>query len=205
MTSPMTSRTATTALRPLVRTDTAWVRLMSLGVALASLGLVVLAVVMTFFTTTPEGDFRYTADYWLTAPALPIGIGLVLHAFGIHSLQHGRDGRLGAIGVWMFAVCSAEIVVQCMVSLAVGAEVRWGPSYPLCALGAFVGLSLLAAGSWRVGLLPRWMLGVWPPLMLLGSWAGQSLVPLVLAGFMITSTVLIGRVVRPEGLAVRPG
>ncbi|MBV9831994.1 MAG: hypothetical protein JOZ82_10420 [Marmoricola sp.] len=176
-----------------MRTDTTWLRLIWVGVGIACVGLVALGVTMTFWTTSSGGDFKYAADYWLTAPALPIGIGMILHAFGLHALQHGRDGRLGTVGVWIFAVCSAVIVVQCMASLFAAAELRWGPSYPLCAFGSFIGVALMAAGSWRVGLLPRWMLGVWPPLVLLGSWFGQSLIPLVLAAFLVATRVVVGR------------
>ena len=113
---------STTTVQPTVRTDTTWLRLISIGTVVAGIGLVVLALTMTFWTTTSEGAFQYTADYWLTAPALPIGVGLMLHAFGVHHLQHGRDGRLGTIGVWMFALCSSVIVIQCMASLAASAE-----------------------------------------------------------------------------------
>ena len=131
--------------------------------------------------------------------AAPVGIGLILHAFGVHHLQHGRDGRLGTIGVWIFALCSSAIIIQCMASLPAGAELRWGPSYPLCAVGSFIGLALLAAASWKVGLLPRWMLGIWPPLMLFGSWAGQNLIPIALAAFLVTSRNL------DRGTASTPG
>jgi hypothetical protein len=181
-----------TALRPTVRTDAAWLRLMWIGIASATVGLVVLALSQTFWTTSSGGDFKYAADYWMTAPALPIGVGLMLHTFGVHRLHHGRDGRLGTVGVWLFAACSSVIVVQCMASLPAGAELRWGPSYPLCALGSFAGLALLAAGSWRAGLLPKWMLGIWPPLMLLGSWAGQNLIPIALALFLVATRIVIG-------------
>lgn len=180
------------------RSQTSWLRLMSVGSYLASVGLAVLALTQTFWTTSSGGDFKYAADYWMTAPALPIGLGIVLHAFAIHRLQRGHDGRLGGIGVWLFAMSSAVIVVLCMVSLALGAEVRVGPAYPVCALLSFVGLGLLTAGSWRAGLLPRWMLGAWPPLMLLGSWAGQSLIPLIFAGFLIASRAIIGRYIDTE-------
>ena len=183
--------TTTTLQRP-VSTDATWLRLVWAGAVLASVGLVVLALTQTFWTTSSGGDFKYPADYWMTAAALPVGIGLILHAFGVHHLQHGRDGRHGTIGVWIFALCSSAIIVQCMASLPAGAELRWGPSYPLCAVGSFIGLALLAAASWKVGLLPRWMLGIWPPLMLLGSWAGQNLIPIALAAFLVTSRILIG-------------
>jgi hypothetical protein len=182
-----------TALQPTVRTDATWLRLMWIGIASATVGLVVLALSQTFWTTSSGGDFKYAADYWMTAPAFPIGIGLMLHAFAVHHLHHGRDGRLAAVGVWLFAVFSSVIVVQCMASLPAGEELRWGPAYPLCALGSFIGLALLAAGSWRAGLLPRWILGIWPPLTLLGSWAAQSLIPIALAAFLVATRIVIGR------------
>src|SRR5262245_49470837 len=111
--------TATT-LQPAVRTDATWLRLIWIGTGIATVGLVVLALTMTFWTTSSGGDFKYAADYWLTAPALPIGVGLMLHALGVHHLQHGRDGRLGTMGVWLFALCSSVIVVQCMATLPAG-------------------------------------------------------------------------------------
>lgn len=185
--------TSTATLQPPVSTDATWLRMTSIGTGIAGVGLVVLALSQTFWTTVSGGDFEHAADYWMTAAALPVGVGLMMHVFGVHHLQHGRDGRLGTVGAWSFAFCSTAIVIQCMASLPAGAELRWGPMYPLCALGSFLGLALLSAGSWRTGLLPRWMLGVWPPLMLLGSWGAQNLIPLALAAFLIASRVSIGR------------
>jgi hypothetical protein len=179
--------------------EATWLRVTGIGIGTAIVGLLVLGATLTFATTTDEGDFQYGADYWLTAAALPLGVGLVLHVLGVHRLQHGRDGRLGTVGTWLFVLCSAELVVQCMASVVAGAELRWGPSYPVCAFGAFVGLALLAAGSWCVGLVPRWMLGVWPPLMLLGSWGGQGPVPGLLAIFLVA----FGAVLRRRVLAAR--
>jgi hypothetical protein len=47
-----------------------------------------------------------------------------------------------------------------------------------------IGLALLAAGSWKVGLLPKWMLGVWPPLGLIGSFFGIGTIALVFMAFL---------------------
>lgn len=184
--------TATT-FPPPVHDDTTSRRLVRIGIGLALVGLVALWIASTFLGTVDGGEFRYAGDYWLTGAALPLGAGLVLHAVGVHRLQRGRDGRLGLVGTWLYSLCCAELVVQCLASVVVGAELRWGPTYVVSSLGTFVGLALLTAGSWRVGLLPRWMLGVWPPLALLGSWAGTGPVPLLLGVFLVATGVVVHR------------
>jgi hypothetical protein len=75
--------------------------------------------------------------------------------------------------------------------VVVGAELIWGPLYPVCAFGLMIGLALLAAGSWRVGLVPRWMLAVWPPLGLVGSFLGVGPIPLVFVAFLVVLAVLL--------------
>ena len=181
----------TTALQPAARTDATWLRLTLIGIGLAVVGLLMMGLTMLMAQTTSEGDFRHAADYVLTAAALPQGVGLLLATLGFHRLQHGRDGRLGIAGVWVYAVCMIELIVQCMASVAVGAELRWGPAYPVSAFGLMVGLALLAAGSWRVGLLPRWMLAVWPPLGLVGSFLGIGPIPLVFVVFLVVFAVVL--------------
>jgi hypothetical protein len=122
-----------------------------------------------------------------------VGTGLLLHTLGVHRLHHGRDGALGRVGAWVLGLCVAELVVQCLTSAAVGSELRWGPTYVLCAFGTFVGLALVAAGSWRVGLVPRWMLGLWPPLGLFGAFFGVGPVPFVFALFLVVFLVALSR------------
>lgn len=187
----MTSTSLTAPSR--AQSDATWLRLAQLSVAASLVPLVVFAVVGTFFTTISEGDFRYTADYWYTAMGLPfalVGIGLAL---GVHKLQHGEDGRLGTIGVWVNTIALTELFVQLLVSVAIGAEVRWGPSYPIFTVLSFVGVALLAAGSWRTGLLPRWLLGLWPALWILGTFAASGPMPLLLAGFFVAFGVTLTR------------
>ncbi|NYD40235.1 hypothetical protein [Nocardioides panaciterrulae] len=187
----MTSTSLTAPSR--AQSDATWLRLAQLSVAASLVPLVVFAVVGTFFTTISEGDFRYTADYWYTAMGLPfalVGIGLAL---GVHRLQHGADGRLGTIGVWVNTIALTELFVQLLVSVAIGAEVRWGPSYPIFTVLSFVGVALLAAGSWRTGLLPRWLLGLWPALWILGTFAASGPMPLLLAGFLVAFGVTLTR------------
>jgi hypothetical protein len=189
--------TSTTAIAPgRAHADVAWLRLVQLCVAAGVVPLAVLAVVLMFFTTVSEGDFRYTADYWLTAPGLPIAVVGIGHALGVHQLQHGADGRLGTIGVWLSVLAQTELFVQLLASVVQGTEVRWGPSYPVCALLTFIGIALLAAGSWRTQLLPRWMLGVWPLLWVLGSYAAQGPTPFLLVAFLVAFTITLTRRVR---------
>jgi hypothetical protein len=185
--------TTTTLESDIHTTATTWLRLTLVGIGSAVIGLLMMGLTMLFATTTSEGDFQHGADYVLTIAALPQGVGLLLATLGFHRLQRGRDGRLGAAGVWLYAVCMVELVVECMASVVAGSELRWGPAYPVCAFGLMVGLALLAAGSWRVGLLPRWMLGLWPPLGLVGSFLGVGPIPLVFVVFLVILGVVLYR------------
>jgi hypothetical protein len=188
----------TTVLPSEARTDASWLRITLAGIGLAIVGLLMMGLTMLMASTTSGGDFQHASDYVLTVAALPHGVGLFLTTLGFHRLQRGRDGRLGAVGIWVYGLCMAELVVQCLASVAAGFELVWGPVYPLCALGLMVGLALLAAGSWRVGLLPRWMLGVWPPLGLLGSFLGIGPIPLFFVAFLVLLAVVLIRRVRPR-------
>jgi hypothetical protein len=185
--------TITTTVPARAATDATWLRLVQVCAALVVVPLVVFAVVGTFFTTISEGDFRYTADYWYTGVGLPITLIGIAIALGVHKLQHGADGRLGTIGVWVNTVALIELFVQLLVSVLEGTEVRWGPSYPVCTLLSFVGVALLAAGSWRTGILPRWVLGVWPLVWVLGCLAAIGPTPLLLAVFLPVLGVALTR------------
>jgi hypothetical protein len=196
--------TASTSARPAAgptATDTRWLRLSLLGIGLAIVGLLMMGLTMLLATTTDEGDFQHGADYVLTSAALPQGVGLFLFTLGFHRLQHRRDGRLGTVGVWVYGLCMAELVIECMASVLVGAELRWGPLYPLCAFGLMIGLALLVAGSWRVGLLPKWLLGFWPPLGLVGSFLGIGPIPLLFVVFLLVVGVLLPRRVAAPAVA----
>lgn len=170
-----------------------WLRLVNVSVAVSIVCATVMFVVLTFFETVDGGDFRFAADYWLTADGLPYalaGIGLVL---GVHQVQQGADGRLGTIGMWINTIALVELFVQCGASALISSEVRWGPSYPAFTALMFVGVALVAAGSWRTGLLPRWMLGLWPLLWTLGSFAGFGPMPLVLAAFLVAMAATLNK------------
>ncbi len=183
----------TTTMPAITRTGTPWLRVTLIGVGLAIVGLLTMGLIMLFAPSTYEGDFQHAWDYVLTAAALPQGVGLFLVTLGFHRLQRGRDGRLGTAGVWLYGLCMTELIIQCMASVVAGSELIWGPVYPLCAFGLMIGLALLAAGSWNVGLLPRWMLGVWPPLGIVGSFLGQGPIPLVFVAFLVVLALVLPR------------
>jgi hypothetical protein len=185
--------TTTLSARGRAETDTSWLRLVQTALAVDLVCLLVFAYVGTFLTTITEGDFRYTADYWYTGVGLPISLAGIAIVLGLHRLQHGGDGRLGRIGLWMNTIALVEIFAQLTASLVTSSEVRWGPSYPICAALTFVGVALFAAGSWRAGLLPRWMLGLFPVVWLLGSFAAFGATPVVLAAFFVVLGLTLTR------------
>jgi len=87
-----------------------------------------------------------------------------------------------------------ELFVQLSASVLTSTEQQWGPSYILFTGLAFVGHALLAAGSWRTGVMPRWMLGVWPLLWVLGSFAAVAgPLPLLLIAFYVALGVVLTR------------
>jgi hypothetical protein len=187
----------TAAVPPTTRTDASLVRLVLLGVAVAGVGLAVLAATGTLATTTSGGGhFDHTADYWYTASGLPIAVGAIGTLLGVHWLQRGADGRRGAIGAWVGVLALGELFVQLLASVLTSVEQQWGPAYVLCTALAFVGHAVLAAGSWRTGLLPRWLLGVWPLAFVLGSFAAWGPMPLLLIAFYIVLGVLLVRHVK---------
>ena len=175
--------------------DAIWLRLVQVSVVLGVVAALTLGATILFGTTVDEGDFRSAGDYWLTASGLPFAVAGIGLGFGVHRLQHGSDGRLGAVGAWVNAVALTELFVQLVASLVVGSELRWGPLYVVCSFLTFLGTALLAAGSWRSGLLPRWQLGVWPVVWLLGSFAGIGPIPGLLAVFLVILGITVTRAV----------
>jgi hypothetical protein len=185
---------ATAAVRPSTRTDASLVRLVLVSIAIASVGLAVLAATGTLAATTSGGGhFDHTADYWYTASGLPIVVGGIGTLLGVHWLQRGADGRLGKVGAWVGVLALGELFVQLLASVLTSVEQQWGPAYVLCTALAFVGHAVLAAGSWRTGLLPRWLLGVWPLAFVLGSFAAWGPMPLVLVAFYVVLGVVLSR------------
>jgi hypothetical protein len=103
----------------------------------------------------------------------------------VHRLQRGADGRRGAVGAGVGVVALAVVFVQLHASVITSVEQQWGPSYIVCTALAFVGHALLAAGSWRTRVLPRWLLGMWPLAFVLGSFAAWGPMPLLLIAFYV--------------------
>jgi hypothetical protein len=173
--------------------DDAW-RLVSVGVALSVTAALLEAAVLVFGSTTPgTGPYQHAGDYWLTAAALPHAAGVLLVLLGVRRRQGARDGRLGLAGLVLAAVCLVALSAIITASLVVAHEIQGGPTYVLGTLGAVIGIGLFAAGSWRVGVLPRWLLAIWPVIWGIGSFAAVSISPLALVAFDVTLLVIVGR------------
>jgi hypothetical protein len=68
-----------------------------------------------------------------------------------------------------------------------------GPTYVLATLATFIGLTFFAAGSWRVGLLPRWLLALWVAAWIIGGPFAQGATPLLLAAVYVLIGTLASR------------
>lgn len=190
----MTTETHTTGPLVLdVRGVSKPLRWAQLALAVGAASSVVEASTLVFTKAGGSGNFKYTADYWLTAAGVAQALASLVLVLAVGRLQHGRDGRFGRYGLVINSIACLLLAAQMSDGLATASEVQWGPIYPLATLAAFVGLSLLAAGSWRVGLLPRWTLALWPIIWVIGSMAAQGPTPLLLLGFYVTIAVFLSR------------
>jgi hypothetical protein len=151
---------------------------------------------LLMFATTTGGDtqrFEHTADYWLTGVGIPAALASLVLLLAVHRM-HGRPSdRLAPIALWINSGACLLLAAQMATGVVAGEEVRWGPSYPLATVAAFIALSLFAAGSWRSGWAPRWLLAIWPVVWVVGSMAAVGPTPLLLAGFYVTMAVVLSR------------
>ena len=146
-------------------------------------------------SVTPDGHpFTHAGDYWycrlVPFPAMAAPLVLVL---ALHSLQSGEDGRLGRVGAIVLTAGLAVFVAMGCYGLLIGRATSLGPTYLLATLATFVGIVLFAIGSWRVGVLPRWLLVLWVLAWIVGGPFAQGISPLVLAVVYVLIGVLVGR------------
>ena len=166
---------------------------LALGVV-SSIAFAVISVTVTTTETTANNlTYHHSGDYWYTASALPIAVAAAVLLFALRALQPQARPRLTIAGAALNAAALALLFVMLNVSLATGAEARWGGTYILATLVTFVGHGLFVAGTWRAGLVPRPLLAVWPVVWLLGAFAAQGLTPLLLAAFYCALGVLVAR------------
>jgi hypothetical protein len=189
-TTTQTSPTISAATSP-------WLTLTRLTLVVGFVTTIAFAIVATGWTTSDGGAFTYAADVWYTALGLPLAVVGLLHAQGVYRLQPGATGRKGTVGLWINSICCVGLFVMVLGSLLTRSELRWGPAYPLFALGTVIGLALLAAGSWRVGLFPRWLLGIWPIVWIAGSFFAQGATPLLLSAYYLAFAVILTRNASP--------
>lgn len=181
---------------PLGGTDStapALLRWAGVGLAVGALSAAIEASTLMFTKAGGSGHFKYTADYWLTAAGVGHALASVVLVIAVHRLQKRRDGRLGTVGVVINSLACLVLAVQMADGLAVASEVEWGPSYPLATVAAFVGLSLFAKASWRIGLVPRWMLAAWPLVWVIGSMAAVGPTPVLLIAYYATLAIVLAR------------
>ncbi len=164
------------------------------ALVLGAVVAVAFAAMILFVATTSDGKFQHTGDYFLTASGIPYLVALLVLLPAFRILQHRRDGRLGQAGIALASIGSAALLVVLVHGLAASAEDSLGPTYVLGALLTIVGVALFAAGSWRTGLLPRWLLALWVFAWAIGSFLpilGEG--PLLLAAVYLTMAVLLPR------------
>ena len=169
MSNTMTAATPVTGARRTARTRA----LTALYVGAAS--AVALSAVLVFVPTTTEDDaFQHVGDYVLTALGIPAVLVVAALLPALRTLQQRRDGRLGVAGI--AATCAGALVLTGMFvyGLIAATGSSLGPTYLLASAAMIIGVVLFAIGSWRTGLLPRWLLVAWPV-----AWAVGGLLPVL--------------------------
>jgi hypothetical protein len=171
----------------------------------AATAIALVAILYLVTTSSGDGAFHHAGDYVLTANGIPYVVCLLVLLGALRTLQQRRDGRLGQAGIALASVGSAVLLAIFVYGLAAGTESSFGPGYVLASLATIVGVALFAAGSWRVGLLPRRLLALW-----VVAWAIGSMLPilrpgpLLLAGVYLAMGALLERRRRGEALLARP-
>jgi hypothetical protein len=154
-----------------------------LGVAAA-----VALVAILYFVATSSGDgkFQHSGDYVLTANGIPYIVALLVLLPALRTLQQRRDGRLGQAGIALASVGSAVLLAIFVYGVAAGTESSFGPGYVIASVATILGVGLFAAGSWRVRLLPRWLLAAW-----VVAWTIGSMLPILRPGPLVLAAVYL--------------
>jgi hypothetical protein len=157
-----------------------------------------LVVCFFFVQTSPDEntDFQYVGDYVLTANGIPLALSLLTLLAALRTLQGRRDGRLGATGMVVAGVGIAALLAIFVYDLFTATSSSFGPTYVLASAATDIGVVLFAIGSWRAGLVPRWLLVCWPIAWIIGSmlpfWGPGPL--LLAAAYVAMAITLPGRV-----------
>lgn len=154
-----------------------------LGVAAA---VALVAILYFIATSSGDGKFQHSGDYVLTANGIPYIAALLVLLPALRALQQGRDGRLGRAGIVLAGLGSAVLLAIFVYGVATGAENSFGPGYVLASLATILGVGLFATGSWRVGLLPRWLLAAW-----VVAWTIGSMLPILRPGPLVLAAVYL--------------
>jgi hypothetical protein len=139
--------------------------------------LFVLAGILLILIAPPQRVFNSFSDY-LSEIILVVAFGLTLVVIaGLHALQRGRYGRLGATGSLITFIGYALIVVVAAVTILVGGEALFAVRL-IGALAVLIGSVLLGAMTLRARVLPWWC-GV---LLIVGFPLGDVLDEIVASG-----------------------
>lgn len=165
------------------------------ALALGAAAAIALAATDLFVTTSSgDGAFHHTGDWVLTADGIPYMLALLVLLPALRTIQGRRDGRRGQAGVALAGVGALVLLGIFVYGLAAATSSSIGPLYVVGAFATIVGIALFAAGSWRVGLLPRRLLAFWVVAWIVGSalpipgpW------PLLLAGAYLAMALLLRR------------
>jgi hypothetical protein len=157
------------------------------ALVLGAAAAIALVAILYFVTTSSDdGKFQHSGDYVLTADGIPFIAALLILLPALRALQGRRDGRLGLAGIALASVGSAVLLTIFVYGLAAATESSFGPGYVLASLATIVGVALFAAGSWRAGLLPRWLLPLW-----VVAWTIGSMLPILRPGPLLLAAVYL--------------
>lgn len=156
--------------------------------AAAAVGLV--AILSFLRTSTDDGAFHYVGDYLNTANGIPYVLALLALLPALRTLQQRRDGWLGRAGIIVASIGAVVLLAIFVWGLIVASGGSWGPTYVLASLATIIGVALFAAGSWRAGLLPKWLVVCWPV-----AWAIGSMLPFWVFGPLVLAAVYVAMAV----------